>query len=472
MTVLLHLSTVLSCLADTTFGLFLLWLIIQPSPHFLPVRYYFGYFLLCLAVCTILKLLPVHGLIQAGIMFLLALLYCLRLSEYRVRISLILTVLLLGSVYACNAVVPALFPALYTHISHEAIAKSTFFVLFGVLASRSLLYLLWGVSVLLFYRRKYPVQSIQIYAPQWMILFAVMGLLAGFALLLRWMLLSHPESTVFILGISSFIFIIAILLFLFTVSLSHEIYHKRALRNALLHAEQKLEQQKNIQHLYEQTCGMQHDLRNHMQIIGALAKQRQDAEMHAYIQSITGPLIAGRPIIHTGVAAVDALMSAKFLYAEERGIALRAKVHFPEPLAIAAADLCTALFNLLDNAIEACEKNQDVINRCILFELYQHNHFLVICCRNPSEIEPDFSALHSFQTTKEGDMHGLGMRQLQRIAEKYHGIFDAVYEQGKFTAKLALSHQVNIRQIRVSYSCPHDMQAEDGSGGVMPGQDL
>lgn len=450
MTVLLHFFGVLSCLLDQTLGLFLLWLVIQPDPNLLPKRYYWFTALLYSAVCIVLTFSPLHNLIKISILFLLILFSCWSMSGGKIGVSLFLAMFSYASIFACKSAEHFLFSALSPHLSLYAIADSAFVSAFSILSSRSLHYFLWGLGILLFYRRKQPASPSATYAPQWIILCASIGLLTSFGIALQWMAKSHMENIIPILGVFPVVFpTVVILVFLLSASLSHEVGCKYRLQSELLHAEQQLEQQKAVESMYEQIRGMQHDFRNHMQIIGALAEQQQGAEVSAYIRDIAGQFPVGKALIHTGILAIDSMMNSKFIHAQKQGIDIFAEVYFPEPLVISVPDLCTALFNMLDNAIEACEKNQTPAKRHIRFDLYQHEHFLVVRCCNPSETQP-ISHKCSFRTTKTGDLHGIGIRQLQRIAEKYHGFFHAVYDDGIFTAKLALSHKVRIQKIHVS----------------------
>ena len=100
-------------------------------------------------------------------------------------------------------------------------------------------------------------------------------------------------------------------------------------------------------------------------------------------------------------------MNSKFIYAKKHNIQVSAEICFPEPLTITISDLCAALFNLLDNAIEACEKNQLPENRWLELTLHQADSFLVIRCSNPSEVRPT-QGRNGFRTSKPGARHGIG----------------------------------------------------------------
>lgn len=451
MTVLLNLLIVVSSLLDQGLALLFFWLLIRPSPRLLDKKFYILAVLIFSAVCIGLSFVPIHYLIKTGVIFVLNVFYCLKISDHKLGISLFLPILEISSIFACESVVPFLLSILFPQLVFSEISDTAFLIVFGILSSRSLLYLLWGASIMVVYRRAQSISPSHIHTPQWITLCSAVGLLTSFVVAFQWMANSHPENIASILAAFPVIFLVVVSLFLLlAMNLSREVQRKYLLQGELLLAEQQLEQQKAIASMYDQIRGMQHDFRNHMQIISALAEQQHDEEVSGYVKGIAGQFLTGKSLISTGILAIDSLMNSKFIHAQKLGIEITAEVCFPEPLLIPVPDLCTALFNLLDNAIEACEKNYNPASRWIRLNLYQHENFLVVSCGNPSEVKP-VSHKYGFRTTKAGDLHGIGMRQLQRIAEKHHGFFHAEYLDGIFSAKLALSHRTQIKQIHTSY---------------------
>lgn len=457
MTLLPALLIIVSSLLDQALPLLLFRLIIQPQGRRARWQFYIICVLLFTLLCSILSFSSIHYLLKTAILALLKIAYCWVLSGHKLAVTIFLPVLDVASMYACESTVPFVLAFLFSPESLEQISASDFLTVFGILESRGLLYLLWGVTIFLLHRRKSAILVQHIRTSQWIILCSALTFLASFVVAFQWVAdiqpddLPRPGEIMSVVGVFPLIFLVLIILFfLLTLSLSAETARKFRLESELLQAEQQLAQQRALSSLYEQIRGVQHDFRNHMQIIASLAERAQDTSVQSYVQEILGSLAASTAFINTGVPAVDALMNSKFIHAKKYGIRVCAEICFPDPLDVATADLCTALFNLLDNAIEACQRNFKPENRRLELTLHQSENFLIICCSNPSE-RPPVPRRNGFRSSKAGAGHGIGLKQLQHIAEKYSGFFHAAYQDGIFTAKLALPQSAPVRQIHASY---------------------
>ncbi|MCD8068809.1 MAG: ATP-binding protein [Lachnospiraceae bacterium] len=94
----------------------------------------------------------------------------------------------------------------------------------------------------------------------------------------------------------------------------------------------------------------------------------------------------------------------------------------------AANDFCTVLGNLLDNAIEACEKLES--GRFIRISIRRQETFYDIRVVNSASEE-----LSSAKEDKDNVVgHGLGLRSVERIAHRYGGSLAVNREPGVFTA--------------------------------------
>lgn len=110
---------------------------------------------------------------------------------------------------------------------------------------------------------------------------------------------------------------------------------------------------------YEQAERLRHDMKNHLIALGGLLEEREFQKMYAYLEKMkeSGSLESGQEV--TGNRAVDALLYNKRKKAEEEGIAWICDVRMPPICGIDEFDLCVLFGNILDNAIEACEKMED-----------------------------------------------------------------------------------------------------------------
>ena len=111
---------------------------------------------------------------------------------------------------------------------------------------------------------------------------------------------------------------------------------------------------------------------------------------------------------------INAIIISKSKICDKQGIRLNAEIKIPEALNISDTDICRILVNMLDNAIEANEKEDK--NKFIDLSIKENDGFIYLSTRNP------FSGENIGSTTKENKKeHGYGLRILNDIAQKYNG---------------------------------------------------
>ena len=105
------------------------------------------------------------------------------------------------------------------------------------------------------------------------------------------------------------------------------------------------------------------------------------------------------------------------MLAEQAGIHVDYQIFLPEKSMIQPSDLSSVLFNILDNAIEACRSSED-LKKNLSLSLTTSKGFLSILVRNTKDPQIVFN--HS--TTKKNSVHhGLGLSIIEDICRKYDG---------------------------------------------------
>ena len=93
---------------------------------------------------------------------------------------------------------------------------------------------------------------------------------------------------------------------------------------------------------------------------------------------------------------------------------------------------CTIISNLLNNAIEACEKIQED-KRIIEFKIAGYNSQIFISVRNSYDMESIINQKQKFITTKEDKLnHGIGLENVSRTVKKYDGDMRISQENERF----------------------------------------
>lgn len=90
-------------------------------------------------------------------------------------------------------------------------------------------------------------------------------------------------------------------------------------------------------------------------IKGLVASEKYD-EVESYIEKLDETIQTMDYKFNTGNAVTDVIINDKYQKAENAGISFQVKFNLGETDTISAFDIGIILNNLLDNAIEACEK--------------------------------------------------------------------------------------------------------------------
>ncbi|EOS80611.1 hypothetical protein C817_01525 [Dorea sp. 5-2] len=162
-----------------------------------------------------------------------------------------------------------------------------------------------------------------------------------------------------------------------------------------------------------------HDYKNQLGCIQGMLEAGRMQEALVYIKELNGSIRKGEDHVDTKHLVVNTVLNQKYLYAQERGITMVMAVNDLSSLSMSREDIVTLLVNLLDNAIEACEKLDE--NKMIRFKMILEEGGLTVSVRNPVR-EPVVVKGKVIATTKgEKDRHGLGFLNIQSVIEKNQG---------------------------------------------------
>lgn len=191
--------------------------------------------------------------------------------------------------------------------------------------------------------------------------------------------------------------------------------------------------------LYQKNERLYHDMNHHLQMIYHLAKKLKTPEIAEYVNSISAPIDELSDTTWSGVDIVDAILNHTVLEAQKQGIEIDVNAEFPKDCNITSDDLCVILFNLLDNAMEACQRYMRETDNPPRIEvtLRRIHRFLIIKIQNPCV--PPRRLFGIFPTTKtDARHHGIGLRNVREKVEKYNGSLEIEVEKEVFTATALL----------------------------------
>ena len=190
-----------------------------------------------------------------------------------------------------------------------------------------------------------------------------------------------------------------------------------------------------VENIYRQMRGWRHDYHNHIQAMLALTDQPE--RMREYLWTLNDDLTSVDTVLKTGNVMVDAILNSKLSLIKAKQIAVNAKAVVPSELRISEVDLCVIIGNLLDNAMEACLKQQEASERFVRVYIGVLKKQLYISVTNSVGGEVRKNGKF-YLSTKDSASHGFGLMRVDRIAEKYSGYVNRQNEPGVFATEVML----------------------------------
>lgn len=178
-----------------------------------------------------------------------------------------------------------------------------------------------------------------------------------------------------------------------------------------------------------------HDLRHHMQYLLSCIENERPEQALVYIQEIYSELEAAKVIFFCENEAANLIFSAFSGRAESHGIAISIKAAIPQNIPISENDWCVLLSNALENALHACQKLKEKgLPGSIDVSAYEKNGKLFLQVANSCEENIPFS--HGIPVAVTPG-HGIGVRSICTIIERYGGIYSFSAENGLFILRLS-----------------------------------
>ena len=184
----------------------------------------------------------------------------------------------------------------------------------------------------------------------------------------------------------------------------------------------RLEEAENF---YGSIRKVRHEMKNHMANIKGLAGAGEYGEIEEYVRRMDETMQELEYKYVTGNAVTDVIINDKCRRAEKAGIRFDADFRYGGEIPV--FDLGIILNNLLDNAIEACEKLEPG-KGFIRLTLKRKKQFLLLNVENSFDDAVPISKGSSLPpTTKQSILpgiiteHGIGLENVRDIAERYFG---------------------------------------------------
>ena len=181
---------------------------------------------------------------------------------------------------------------------------------------------------------------------------------------------------------------------------------------------------------------IRHDLKNHLITLNKLIDSEDIEKAKEYIKTLTDdniPLITD--YVKTDSEVFDSIINSKISICSQKKIFVCVYIKEGTSISFNHIDTVTLFGNLIDNAIEAAEKSE---GKRITINIYNARQYLAVEIDNSI----DKSVLENnktLKTTKENkEFHGIGLKSVKNVVEKYNGMISFYEEYGEFRCHVLL----------------------------------
>jgi len=194
-------------------------------------------------------------------------------------------------------------------------------------------------------------------------------------------------------------------------------------------------QDAEIKNLHQNVRQLKHDMKNHFMVIASYLNEENYACTKEYVSQVLGKLNTMHSYVETGNSLLNHILNEKLEYAKGRGIAVKAEIENLAFAGIKSIDFSALLSNMLDNAIEASEKESSPeVRICIK----KKRGYETISLKNKISQSVLKKNPH-LQTSKENAVgHGMGVLKIKTIVDTYGGMYDFYEEDGFFCVSVFL----------------------------------
>ncbi len=232
---------------------------------------------------------------------------------------------------------------------------------------------------------------------------------------------------------------------------------------------------REVEQLYQGIRGMKHDLRNHITAMEGLMEKGEYKEAQAFLGSMEKAMENLEYAYQTGNPVTDVILNEKYNQAKRAMVEFEADFHFPLGLQIDVFDLSIILSNALENALEAarqCQKKhggekvasvqgypapvqrywqeregaghagkkEGIVEAYIKVSSRCRKQAWLLTVENSFQGELAWDPEGGLPKSSKGDpaSHGMGLKNIRSMAEKYFGDIDIEAAEGRFVLTVML----------------------------------
>lgn len=240
------------------------------------------------------------------------------------------------------------------------------------------------------------------------------------------------------IGISVVCLFFIILILAQGIFMAREIQLKERNRNKEEFIKMQEEHFKQTMSQDEKMRRFRHDMNAHVTALRAYCRSNDNEELEGYLNTMIKESAIYDVEVYTRNKSVDAVMRPLVEEAKGEEIQFEIQGNLPEDLKVSSYDLCTIISNLLRNAMESCEKIEDVSRRIIKFSVTTYQSLIFITIENTVAKDVKIKNNQLVTTKKDTRYHGLGSKNVESAVKKYNGRLSYHCEDGWFKTEIQI----------------------------------
>ena len=189
----------------------------------------------------------------------------------------------------------------------------------------------------------------------------------------------------------------------------------------------------------EELRKMRHEIDNQYTYMKILLDGGEYEKLGNYFSEYTERFDTSLSFVDCGNRVVSAVMNLELQKAASGGITIEHTISVAKELPFPDSDVCSLLFNVINNAIEYLCRRPEA-DRKIELSLKLVNKTLLLTCANALENGDEERAKKLVTSKSDFLLHGYGTKVIRSIAERYNGSvkYDVDGEKGRFAVSVML----------------------------------
>ncbi len=179
---------------------------------------------------------------------------------------------------------------------------------------------------------------------------------------------------------------------------------------------------KDMELMMEKNRIQTHDMKHHLLVLREYGQEKQWDSLMSYLNELSEDILAKKKTGWTQTGILDTILEQKKEKAESEGIEFSIQADRIGALPFSDLEICTLFSNLLDNAIEACEKIEEN-RRWIEIQITRKSGMLYLTISNSIKDRPSEQEGKLITNKENHQLHGYGIKSVQKIVRKYEGEF-------------------------------------------------